>query len=308
MNLHDFQKALFKLNTERFLKRWGSNWTLQFGARIWNCFVWRGWELQDWVSDPVHPNRRIDVSTYFWPYAACAVVCFSDVCSLKKQSSSFTSDTWERNLQLCFASLCEWRAFWVSRLQDDILHIYCTRANNPTKATFLLEQKISGGRVRAPWKRRCCGFFLNESINKSFYGLPSSAGRRPSRWRPDADVKEQSTLVWVGARCPSLPPEISSSPRVTTCYYYGLSDVSERRCAVKHDELEPEFILKDVKAAAALNVSANQPDDHESHQNLVQMLNCSSREKSPGTSWITWITFKMQCSSVTSHNMEDLKV
>lgn len=197
MNLHDFQKALFKLNTERFLKRWGSNWTLQFGARIWNCFVWRGWELQDWVSDPVHRNRRIDASTYFWPYAACAVVCFSDVCSLKKQSSSFTSDTWERNLQLCFASLCEWRAFWVSRLQDDILHIYCTRANNPTKATFLLEQKISGGRVRAPWKRRCCGFF--------------------SQW------KYQQVLLWTSFLRGEEAEQVEAGCRCEGTEYFGLS-------------------------------------------------------------------------------------
>lgn len=34
--------------------------------------------------------------------------------------------------------------------------------------------------------------------------------------------------------CPSLRPGISSSPRVTTCSYYGLSDVSERGHAVKN--------------------------------------------------------------------------
>lgn len=100
---------------------------------------------------------------------------------LWRNDSSALPPTHDRGTcSFCFASLCESRAFWVSRHQDDILHIYCTRANNPTKATFLLEQKISGGRVRAPWKRRCCGVFFSMKVSTSPFMdfLPQRGGGR----------------------------------------------------------------------------------------------------------------------------------
>lgn len=73
VNLHDFQKALFKLNTERFLKRWGSNWTLQFGARIWNCFGVKGLKtpgLSFWSSSSKQKNRCVHILL-----AVCCMCC-----------------------------------------------------------------------------------------------------------------------------------------------------------------------------------------------------------------------------------------
>ncbi len=79
-----------------------------------------------------------------------------------------------------FLCLCVSSVFWVSlhsRHQDDVLHISCSWVNNCTKGILkqppCFSRKLADWeRVRAPWKHHC-SVFLNEIINKSFYGLPS---------------------------------------------------------------------------------------------------------------------------------------
>lgn len=129
---------------------------------------------------------------------------------------------------------------------------WITEQKGILNSSNLPQQKISrqtdGRRVRAPWKHRCCVFsqwknqqvllwtsFLSgeETEDWDIKIKKMKGGERAGGWKEgenvterereekDADVKKQNTLVWVGACCPSLRPEISSSPRVTTCYYGG---------------------------------------------------------------------------------------
>lgn len=78
-----------------------------------------------------------------------------------------------------FLPLCALRF----RHHNDVLHTSCTRVNNRTKDILKQPSRFNRKwveREREPERHgnTAVVFFLNERINKSFYGLPSSVGRR----------------------------------------------------------------------------------------------------------------------------------
>lgn len=166
-----------------------------------------------------------------------------------------------------FLPLCALRF----RHHNDVLHTSCTRVNNRTKDILKQPSRfnrkwVERERAGAPWKHRCCFFsqwknqqvllwtsFLSREETEDWDERKEKGREKAGGWKKgekvrgrkkgkDANVKKQNTLVWVGACCPSLKPEMSLLPRVTTCYYYGLSDVSERRQALKDDKLSKRFL------------------------------------------------------------------
>lgn len=116
---------------------------------------------------------------------------------------------------------------WVSlfpRHQGDVVHISSTRENNWTKRglkqTSCFSRKLAESRTDAA--------FFSMKDQQVHLGTSVLAERGCEMEGTEKKEGKRDTLVWVGTCCLSLRPEISLSPRVTTCYYYGLSDVSEK--------------------------------------------------------------------------------